>query len=90
MIHTNLSSPSHHGAAFPLFDFSIDRSTSTIEEPKTYTTQEIVDILGLPNAAVLHKSKNEDKPYIHQSSSPSATRIVLSLKRNTWMIFSPC
>jgi hypothetical protein len=95
MIRSNLSSPSLNGAVFPLSNCfptqpKIDRLNPATQEPKTYTTQEVVDLLGLTNSACLHKSKNEDKPYIHQSSTRSTTRIVLPLKRNTWMIFSPC
>jgi hypothetical protein len=95
MTNPLLSSPSFNGATFPLFNYfpnqpKIDRFTPTIEEPKTYTTQEIVDMLGLSSATCLHKSKKENKPYVHHSSTQSATRIVLPLKRNTWMIFSPC
>ena len=95
MIRYNLSSPSLNGAVFPMLNYSlsqpsINQFNASIQEPQTYTTQEIVDILGLSSANCLHKSKKEDKPYVHHSSTQSATRIVLPLKRNTWMIFSPC
>ncbi len=95
MIRYSLSSPSLNGLVFPLFNYSpsqpnMNQLNSSNQEPQTYTTQEVVDMLGLSSATCLHKSKKEDKPYVHQSSTPSATRIVLPLKRNTWMIFSPC
>jgi hypothetical protein len=94
MTNPILSSPSLNGAVFPLPSYCLSQPNVTpftpSQEPKTYTTQEIVDMLGLSSATCLHKSKNEDKPYVHQSSTQSATRIVLPLKRNTWMIFSPC
>jgi hypothetical protein len=95
MIRSNLSSPFLKGADFPLPNYylsqpSVNQFNAPTQEPQTYTTQEIVDILGLSSATCLHKSKKEDKPYVHHSSTQSATRIVLPLKRNTWMIFSPC
>jgi hypothetical protein len=95
MTNLNLSSPFLKGTDFPLPNYYLSQPNVTtfntpIQEPQTYTTQEIVDILGLSSATCLHKSKNEDKPYIHHSSTQLATRIVLPLKRNTWMIFSPC
>lgn len=95
MTNPNLSSPFLNGAVFPLVNYSLSQSNvnrfnAPTREPQTYTTQEIVDILELSSANCLHKSKKEDKPYVHHSSTQSATRIVLPLKRNTWMIFSPC
>ncbi len=89
-----MSSPSPDGAVFPLFALSRQSQTiskSLVElEPQTYTTQEVVDKLGLQNPARLHQAKNDNKPYLHESSQTSDLRLVLPIKRNTWMIFSPC
>lgn len=94
MNHLLMSSQSPHGAVFPLSALSRHSepvAKSLIEpEPKTYTTQEVMDKLGLPNPARLHQAKNENKPYLHESSQKSDLRLVLPVKRNTWMIFSPC
>jgi hypothetical protein len=88
------SSSPDDGAVFPLFARSRQPQTiskALIEsEPKTYTTQEVVDKLGLQNPARLHQAKNDNKPYLHESSRQSDLRVVLPIKRNTWMIFSPC
>jgi hypothetical protein len=89
-----MSSSSPDGAVFPLFARSRQLQTTSkalIEsEPQTYTTQEVVDKLGLQNPARLHQAKNDNKPYLHESSRQSDLRVVLPIKRNTWMIFSPC
>jgi hypothetical protein len=34
--------------------------------------------------------KPQAKLYLHESSRQSDLRVVLPIKRNTWMIFSPC
>ena len=53
MNHLLMSSPSPDGAVFPLFALSRHYEAvpkSLIEpEPKTYTTQEVMDKLGLQN-----------------------------------------
>jgi hypothetical protein len=88
-----MSSSSPDGAVFPLLALSRQPETvskSIVPEPKTYTTQEVMDKLGLQNPARLHQAKNENKPYLHESSQKSDLRLVLPIKRNTWMIFSPC
>lgn len=71
MNHPIMSSPSPDGAVFPLFALSRQSQTiskSLVElEPQTYTTQEVVDKLGLQNPARLHQAKNDNKPYLHEN-----------------------
>jgi hypothetical protein len=94
MNHLLMSSSSPDGTVFPLLALSRQPETvsksSIVAEPKTYTTQEVMDKLGLQNPARLHQAKNDNKPYLHESSRQSDLRVVLPIKRNTWMIFSPC
>ena len=55
---------------------SVNQFNASIQEPQTYTTQEIVDMLGLSSANCLHKSKKEDKPYVHYSSTQRGLKII--------------
>jgi hypothetical protein len=89
-----MSSSFPNGAIFPMPALSrhpeVVPESSVKPKPKTYTTKEVMDKLGLQNSARLHQAKNDNKPYVHESSQKSDLRIVLPVKHNTWMIFSPC